>query len=57
MGRKAGSMDGTRRREGRPDKKEEVVDVVRSRRTWKRPEMSAEGTFELKLWDLRRKSN
>ena len=56
MGGWSGWMDGTRRRAERPDKNEEVVDVVQSRRTWKSPEMSAEGTLELKLhvWDLRR---
>ena len=31
-------MDGIRRRAGRPDKKEEVVDMVLLRRTWKCPE-------------------
>jgi len=33
-----GWMDGIRRRARRPDKKEEVVGVVQSRRTWKCPE-------------------
>ena len=33
-----GWIDGIRRRARGPDKKEEVVDVVLSRRTWKRPE-------------------
>ena len=41
-------MDGIRRRARRPDKNEEVVDVMLSRRTWKCPE-NVSWLLELKL--------
>src|SRR6218665_273938 len=37
-----GWIDGIRRRVRRPDKNEEVVNEVQSRRTWTCPEMSAD---------------
>jgi len=51
-------MDGIRRRARRPDKEEEVKDVVLSRSSWKCQKMSADhSNSNSRQWFLRRESS